>query len=81
MADEDVVLEDARQGMEKSLASLLSDTSKIRTGRANPTLLESVMVDYYGTPTLLKSLATLSAPEARLLTVQPFDPGAMEAIE
>ncbi len=81
MTDDDVVLEDARQGMEKSLASLLLDTSKIRTGRANPALLESVMVDYYGTPTSLKSLATLSAPEARLLTVQPFDPGAMDAIE
>ncbi len=81
MADDDVVLEDARRGMEKGLESLLHDIAKIRTGRANPSLLESVMVDYYGTPTLLKSLATLSAPEARLLTVQPFDPGAMEVIE
>ena len=81
MADDDAVLEDARQGMGKSLDSLLADIAKIRTGRANPALLEGVMVDYYGTPTLLKSLATLSAPEARLLTVQPFDPGAIEAIE
>ncbi len=81
MTDGNTVLEDARQGMEKSLESLLHETAKTRTGRANPALLEGVMVDYYGTPTALKALATLSAPEARLLTVQPFDPGAMDAIE
>ena len=81
MPEDEVVLEDARQSMQKSLESLLHDASKIRTGRANPTLLEGVMVDYYGNPTPLKSLATLSAPEARLLTVQPFYPGAIEAIE
>ncbi len=81
MADEGLVLDDARQGMQKSLDGLQRELSKIRTGRANPAVLEDVQVDYYGTPTLLKSLATLSAPEPRLLTVQPFDPGALEAME
>ncbi|MFQ5514616.1 MAG: ribosome recycling factor [Myxococcota bacterium] len=81
MADDTRVVEEARQGMERSLESLHRELSRIRTGRANPALLENVMVDYYGTPTPLKALATLSAPEARLITVQPFDRGAMDAIE
>ncbi len=81
MADEEVVQEEARAGMAKSLDSFRDDLTGIRTGRANPALLEGVLVDYYGTPTPLKSLATLSAPEVRLLTVQPFDPGALGAME
>ena len=81
MSEEDVVLDEARQGMAKSLESLQHEIASIRTGRANPVLLEGLMIDYYGTPTPLRSLATLSAPEARLLTVQPFDPGAADAIE
>jgi ribosome recycling factor len=81
LADDELVLDEAKQGMQKSLDGLQREFTKVRTGRANPTLLEGVMVDYYGTPTALKALATLSAPEARLLTVQPFDPSALEAIE
>ena len=83
MPDEDVelVMDESRQAMEKSLHSLLHEISKIRTGRANPVLLDSVTVDYYGTPTPLKKLATISAPEARLLTVQPFDASALGEIE
>ncbi len=83
MAEEDValVIDDAREAMNKSFDSLKHEISKVRTGRANPILLETVTVDYYGTPTPLKALATLSAPEARLLVVQPFDPGSIEAIE
>jgi ribosome recycling factor len=81
MADEDVILEEAEESMQKSVASLQRDMNRIRTGRANPALLEGVQVDYYGTPTPLKSLATLGAPEPRLLTVQPFDPGALGEIE
>ena len=79
--DLDLVLGEAKAAMDKSLESLQRDLSKIRTGRANPGLLEDVNVDYYGTPTPLKSLATISAPEARLLVVQPFDPGALSEIE
>ena len=81
MADEDLVLEEARELMEKTMESLHIDLSKIRTGRANPGLIENLNVDYYGTPTRLRSLATLSAPEPRLLIVQPFDPSGMDAIE
>src|SRR5205085_5052966 len=52
-----------------------------RTGRATPALLDRITIDYYGTPTPLKNLATISAPEARLLTIQPFDPTSVKQIE
>ena len=83
MSDEnsDLVLAEAKQEMQKSLAALIHDLGKIRTGRANPSLLEGLMVDYYGTPTPLKKLAQLNAPEARLITVQPFDRSAISEIE
>lgn len=81
MAEGDFILDDAKQGMEKSLDSLLRDMGRIRTGRANPQLLDGVMVDYYGTPTPLKSLAALNVPEPRLITVSPFDPGSLVAVE
>jgi ribosome recycling factor len=81
MPGEESVQDEARKGMEKSLESLQQESAKIRTGRAHPGLLEGVIVDYYGNPTALRSLATVSAPEARLLTVQPFDPGVVNAIE
>ncbi len=77
----DVVASEAGSAMSKSLESLQRELAKVRTGRANPVLLEGVLVDYYGTPTPLKSLATVSAPEARLLVVQPYDPGATDEIE
>ena len=66
---------------EKSVAALKSDLSKVRTGRASAGILEGVMVDYYGTQTPLKQLAMINAPEARLLTVQIYDKGAIEAVE
>jgi ribosome recycling factor len=78
---EELILDEARQGMEKSLDSLQRDMSRIRTGRANPALLDGVMVDYYNNPTPLRQLATVNAPEARLLTVQPFDPTVLPDIE
>ena len=53
----------------------------VRTGRANPALVESLRVDYYGTPTPLQQLASVGVPEARLLTIQPYDKGSLEAIE
>ncbi len=79
--DLELVTSEADSAMSKSLESLQGELAKIRTGRANPVLLEDVSVDYYGTPTPLKSLATVSAPEARLLVVQPYDPGVMDEIE
>ena len=73
MADEDLelVLAESKEAMEKSLHSLLHELTRIRTGRANPVLLEGVSVNYYGTPTPLNKLATVNAPEPRLLTVEP----------
>jgi ribosome recycling factor len=77
----EMVLSDAKENMQKSLSGLTHDLSKIRTGRANPALLEGLMVDYYGTPTPIKKLAQLNAPEARLITIQPFDRSAISEIE
>jgi ribosome recycling factor len=83
MPDEssELVLTDAKDAMQKSVAALAHDLAKIRTGRANPALLEGLMVDYYGTPTSIKKLAQLNAPEPRLITVQPFDRSAISEIE
>ena len=74
-------LVDAEVRMEKSLEALNKELSTIRTGRATPALVERVHVDYYGAPTPLQSLASISAPEARLLVIQPYDRGSIAAIE
>jgi ribosome recycling factor len=74
-------LADAKRRMDKSIEATHHEFNSIRTGRASPALLDRVNIDYYGTPTPLKSLASISAPEARLLVVQPFDPGAIKNIE
>jgi len=71
----------ANDKMKKSVEILRHDLSSIRTGRASPALLERVLVDYYGTPTPVNALATISAPEPRLLTVQPWDRQTIGAIE
>ena len=74
-------LADAKRRMDKSIEATHHEFNSIRTGRASPALLDRVTIDYYGTMTPLKSLASISAPEARLLVVQPFDPGAIKNIE
>ena len=74
-------LADAKRRMDKSIEATHHEFNSIRTGRASPALLDRVSIDYYGTPTPLKSLASISAPEARLLVVQPFDPGSIKNIE
>jgi ribosome recycling factor len=74
-------LADAKRRMDKSIESTHHEFNSIRTGRASPALLDRVTIDYYGTQTPLKSLASISAPEPRLLVVQPFDPGAIKNIE
>ena len=74
-------LADAKRRMDKSIEATHHEFNSIRTGRASPALLDRVTIDYYGTPTPLKSLASISAPEPRLLVVQPFDPGAIKNIE
>jgi len=77
----DVLLEDARERMVKSLESAQHEFSSVRTGRASPSLLDRVVVDYYGAMTPLNQLATISAPEARLITVQPYDKSSIKTIE
>jgi ribosome recycling factor len=74
-------LADAKRRMDRSIEATHNEFNSIRTGRASPALLDRVTIDYYGTPTPLKSLASISAPEPRLLVVQPFDPGAIKNIE
>lgn len=74
-------LADGDARMKGAVRALEEDLAAIRTGRASPALIERLAVDYYGTPTPLMQLATISAPEPRLLTVRPFDPGSLKAIE
>jgi ribosome recycling factor len=77
----DELLVDARERMAKSVESSRGELATVRTGRASPHLLDRIMVDYYGNPTPLKQLANVSASDARLLTVTPFDKSALGAIE
>lgn len=77
----DEILLEAEDKMEKSVDHLLQELTSIRTGRANPALIERVMVPYYGTPTPLNQLAQISAPESRLLMVQVYDRGQIGAVE
>ncbi len=77
----DELLEDARERMAKSLESAQHEFATVRTGRASPSLLDRVSVDYYGAQTPLNQLATISAPEARLITIQPYDKSSIKAIE
>src|SRR2546422_9584358 len=77
----DEFLEDARERMGKSVESIRHEFASVRTGRASPALLDRIDVDYYGTPTPLKQLATISAPEPRLLAVQAYDKSSIKNIE
>src|ERR1022692_2878799 len=77
----DALLEDARERMTKSLESTQHEFGSVRTGRASPALLERIVVDYYGAQTPLNQMATISAPEARLITVQPYDKSSIKNIE
>ncbi len=67
--------------MKGAIDNLESDLGGIRTGRANPGLVEKVMVEYYGTPTPLMQLATITIPEPRVISIRPFDPTTLRAIE
>ncbi len=75
------LLEDASERMEKSVEATHHELATVRTGRASPALLDRVVVDYYGAATPLRQLATISAPEPRMLTVQPYDKTSMKLIE
>jgi ribosome recycling factor len=74
-------LSDIEEAMSKAVEATQRAFNTIRTGRANSSLLDKVMVEYYGTPTPLKSLANISIPDASTLTIQPFDPGSLTDIE
>src|SRR5712672_1373928 len=77
----DELLEDARERMHKSVDATKHEFGSVRTGRASPALVDRIQVDYYGAVTPLKQLATISAPEARLLTVQAYDKSSIKSIE
>ena len=77
----DEFIQDATRRMDKSVESAQHEFNTLRTGRASAALLDRIHVDYYGTKTPLNQLATINAPEPRLLTVQPFDPSSLPGIE
>ena len=72
---------DATQRMDKSVEATQEHFNSVRTGRATPALLDRITIDYYGTATPLKNLATINTPEPRMLTIQPFDPTSIKQIE
>ena len=77
----DDLLTDAGRRMDKSVEAAQHELNTVRTGRASAALLDRVNVDYYGTATPLRQLATINVPEPRMLTVQPFDPSSIKAVE
>ena len=81
MAFTDDLIADAGRRMDKSVEHAKNEFNTVRTGRASGALLDRITVDYYGTPTPLKQLATINVPEPRMLTIQPFDPSSVKAIE
>jgi ribosome recycling factor len=81
MALIDELIEDARERMRKSVDATSHELGTVRAGRASPGLLDRIEVDYYGSVTPLRNMATISAPEPRLLTIQPFDSSQIKAIE
>ena len=74
-------LKDAEHRMQSAVAALDREMNSIRTGRARPALVESLKVEYYGTPTPLNQMATINAPEPRMITIQPFDKSQVGNIE
>ena len=75
------VYKEATSKMEKTLQVLRSDLASIRAGRANPHILDRIMVDYYGTPTPINQVGNISSPEPRLLVISPWEPNMIPAIE
>lgn len=75
------IIQNTEEKMMLSIEALENKFTNVRAGRANPAMLDAVMVEYYGTPTPLKSLANISVPEARQLSIKPFDRSCLGAIE
>ncbi len=74
-------IQDAVRRMDRSVETTLGEFNSVRTGRASAALLDRIQVEYYDQPTPLKQLATINVPEPRMLTIQPFDPTSIKAIE
>src|SRR5215213_5937325 len=74
-------LDDAKRRMDRSIETTRTEFNSVRTGRASAALLDRITIDYYGNPTPLKNMATIGVPEPRMITVQPFDPSQIKAIE
>src|ERR687883_270252 len=81
MADVQELVQDATRRMDSAIEHTRNEFNTIRTGRASAALLDRISVDYYGTATPLKQLATINVPEPRMLTIQPFDPQSVKTIE
>lgn len=77
----DDTLLDAEERMEKAVEFFSKELATVRTGRANPALIENIKIDYYGTKTALRELCAISIPEPRLMVIRPYDPGALEEAE
>ena len=75
------VLKEIEDNMKKAIEATKREFSELRSGRANPKMVEGIRVSYYGTPTLLKEIATIGVPEARMIVINPYDPSALKEIE
>jgi len=79
--DLQLILEDAKEKMEKAIVHLEGELAKIRAGRANPAMLENIMVDYYGNRTPLRHVANINSQDSRTLVIQPYEKSTVEAID
>lgn len=77
----EVLIKGQEEKMQKTIENLKKKFSSIRTGRASPALVEDLQVEYYGSPCVLKSLAQIAVPDVRMITIQPYDKGALKDIE
>ena len=75
------VLKEIEDNMKKAIEATKRELAELRSGRANPKMVEGIRVNYYGTPTLLKELATIGIPEARMIVISPYDPSSVKEIE
>ena len=77
----DLIFDEMNENIDKTMQNYISELRSIRAGRANPHILDKVVVDYYGTPTPINNMANVSVPEARLLVISPWDKSQLKAIE
>ncbi|MCM8786487.1 MAG: ribosome recycling factor [Candidatus Omnitrophica bacterium] len=75
------ILNEIEEEMKKAVDATKREFSELRSGRANPKIVEGIKVNYYGTPTLLKDIATITVPEARMIVINPWDPSSLKEIE